>query len=183
VRVALPLQTDRLIVRAFTPADRPAMQAMYADPLVMLHIDTRGEDPSRWVDAYIVHQRDHGYGFWALQERATGQLIGEAGLAPFDGVGPWLELGYLLRRDRWGQGLATEAARACLDAAFDALGVPEVRAVIDVGNDGSLNVARKLGFREIGRRRRGGRRQHVLAAQRPPVAPASAVGRRFLRSR
>jgi RimJ/RimL family protein N-acetyltransferase len=162
VPVALPLVTPRLTLRAFVPGDQAAMQRIYADPLVMLHIDTRGEDPSTWVAAYIRHQRDHGYGFWAVEERATGELIGEAGLAPFDGHGPQLELGYLLRRDTWGRGLATEAAAACRDAAFAQLGADELLAVVDVGNDASLRVAQKLGFEVTGRRRRHGRRQHVL---------------------
>jgi RimJ/RimL family protein N-acetyltransferase len=165
VPVALPLATDRLILRAFTPADQAAMMRIYADPLVMLHIDTRGEDPSTWVDAYVRHQREHGYGFWAVEERATGELIGEAGLAPFDGHGPQLELGYLLRRDRWGRGLATEAAGACRDAALGQLGADELLAVVDLGNDASLRVAQKFGFRITGRRRRHGRRQHVLRLQ------------------
>jgi len=162
VPVTLPLVTDRLTLRAFTLDDQPAMQRIYADRRVMLHIDTRGEDPSTWVDAYIRHQREHGYGFWAIEERATGELIGEAGLAPFDGHGPQLELGYLLRRDRWGLGLATEAAAACRDAALAQLGADELLAVVDVGNDASLRVAEKLGFVVTGRRRRHGRRQHVL---------------------
>jgi [ribosomal protein S5]-alanine N-acetyltransferase len=160
--VALPLETDRLTIRAFTLADEAPMQRMYADPLVMLHIDTRGEDPSRWVAAYVRHQREFGYGFWAIEERATGELIGEAGLAPLDGRGPDLELGYLLRRDRWGLGLATEAAAACRDAAFQQLRVGELMAIVDIGNDASLRVAQKVGFEITGRRRRHGRRQHVL---------------------
>jgi RimJ/RimL family protein N-acetyltransferase len=162
VPVALPIVTPRLTLRAFAPGDQAAMQRIYADPLVMLHIDTRGEDPSTWVAAYIRHQRDHGYGFWAVEERATGELIGEAGLAPFDGHGPQLELGYLLRRDAWGRGLATEAAAACCHAAFAQLGADELLAVVDVGNDASLRVAQKLGFEVAGRRRHHGRRQHVL---------------------
>jgi RimJ/RimL family protein N-acetyltransferase len=165
VPVALPLETPRLTIRAFTMADQAAMQRIYADPLVMLHIDTRGEDPSTWVAAYVRHQREHGYGFWALEERATGELIGEAGLAPLDGRGPQLELGYLLRRDRWGQGLATEAARACRDAAFQQLGVRDLVAIVDVGNAASLRVAEKVGFVQTRRRRHRGRRQHVLTLQ------------------
>jgi len=165
VPVTLPLTTERLLIRAFTLGDAPAMQGIYADPQVMLHIDTRGEDPSTWVAAYVRHQREHGYGFWAVEERATGELIGEAGLAPFDGHGPQLELGYLLRRDRWGAGLASEAAAACCAAAFDQLGADELLAVVDLGNDASLHVAQKLGFEITGRRRRHGRRQHVLRLQ------------------
>ena len=166
VPVRLPLHTDRLEIRAFVPGDREAMAAIYADPEVMRFIDTRGEDPSTWVDAYVAHQDRHGWGVWAIEERATGELIGEAGLAPLDGHGPDLELGYLLRRDRWGRGLATEAARACLTAAFDQLGAHEVVAIVDEGNDASLAVARKVGFVETGRRRRAARHQHVLRARR-----------------
>ncbi len=164
--VRLPIETERLTLRAFVPEDREAMAAIHADPEVMRFIDTRGEDPATWVDAYVAHQARHGWGVWAIEERATGELIGEAGLSLLDGRGPQLELGWLLRRDRWGRGLATEAARACLAAAFDELGAREVVAVVDVGNDASLAVARKSGFVETGQRRRGARRQHVLRARR-----------------
>jgi [ribosomal protein S5]-alanine N-acetyltransferase len=73
-------------------------------------------------------------------------------------------LGYLLRRDRWGRGLATEAARACLAAAFDGLGAEEIVAVADVGNHASLRVLRKVGFVHERLRDVDGRRQHVLRA-------------------
>lgn len=166
VTVRLPLRTDRLSIRAFALEDREAMSAIYADPEVMRFVDTRGEDPTTWVDGYAREQRERGWGVWAVVERATGELLGEAGLAPRDGRGPELELGYLLRRDAWGRGLATEAARACLAAAFDQLGAREVVAIVDEGNEASLAVLRKVGFRETGRRVRNGRRQHVLAARR-----------------
>ncbi|MFN8201722.1 MAG: GNAT family N-acetyltransferase [Solirubrobacteraceae bacterium] len=160
--IRLPLHTDRLEIRPFVLADRAAMQPIYDDPEVMRHI-TGGGDPRGWVASYVRDQRTRGFTFWAVVERATGDIIGEAGLAPFDD-GRRVELGYLLRRDRWGRGLATEAARAILDAAFTDLGAREVMAVVDEGNDASLNVLRKLGFSEVGRRRRHGVRQHVLRA-------------------
>jgi ribosomal-protein-alanine N-acetyltransferase len=126
---------------------------------------TGGGDPRGWIATYVGEQRERGFTFWAVVERATAEMIGEAGLAPFDD-GPLLELGYLLRRDRWGMGLATEAARAILDAAFDDLGAEEVMGVVDTGNDASLNVLRKLGFIEVGWRTREGVRQHVLRVRR-----------------
>ena len=156
----LPLHTDRLEIRPFVLADRAAMQTIYDDPEVMRYI-TGGGDPRGWVATYVRDQRERGFTFWAVVERATGEMVGEAGMAPFDG-GSRLELGYLLRRDRWGMGLATEAARAILDAAFEDLHAPEVMAVVDEGNGASLNVLRKLGFVEVGRRTREGVRQHVL---------------------
>lgn len=168
----LPLNTDRLQVRAFRREDRGAMQAIYDDPAVMRHIDTRGQDPAAWVDGYIRHQEAHGYAYWAVVERETGEVIGEAGLGPLDGLGPELELGYLLRRDRWGRGLATEAAVACLAAAFDGLGADEVVAVVDEGNEASVAVLRKAGFRQTGLREHHGVRQHVLRAVAPPMPRA-----------
>ena len=160
----LPLHTDRLEIRPFERADQARMQPIYDDPEVMRHI-TGGGDPRGWIATYVRDQRERGYTFWAVVERATGEMIGEAGLAPYED-GPRLELGYLLRRDRWGRGLATEAARAILDAAFDDLGADEVMAVVDEGNEASLNVLRKLGFAEVGRRRREGVAQHVLRVRR-----------------
>jgi ribosomal-protein-alanine N-acetyltransferase len=172
VAVVLPLLTERLLIRTFVPEDRAAMQAMYDDPEVMRHITVAGEDPSTWVLSYIRHQANHGYSFWALEDRETGEVIGEAGLAPLDGTGSEIELGYLLRRDRWGEGLATEAAAACRDAAFDGLGVGHVMAVVDEANAASLRVLEKVGFAHVGRRRWLGVRQHVLRA----VAPLQASG-------
>lgn len=174
--IAFPVTTDRLSIRPFRRDDRRAMAAIYADPEVMRFIDTRGEDPATWVEGYIAHQQAHGYGFWAIEERATGELLGEAGFGPFDGVeGGELELGYLLRRDAWGRGLATEAAGACLAAAFDGLRAETVRAVVDVGNDASLRVLRKLGFRVEGWRVKHGRRQHVLRVAVARRAAADAA--------
>ncbi|HEY8583289.1 MAG TPA: GNAT family N-acetyltransferase [Capillimicrobium sp.] len=169
--IVFPLTTDRLSIRPFALGDQAAMQPIYDDPEVMRYIDTRGEDPSTWVAGYVAHQAQHGWGFWAVEERATGELIGEAGFGPLDGVpGAELELGYLLRRDRWGLGLATECARACLAAAFVGLGAEEVVAVVDVGNDASVRVLRKIGFEHERLREVHGRRQHVLRARRPARA-------------
>src|SRR4051812_44379604 len=127
----LPIHTARLEIRPFVPADRAAMQPIYDDPEVMRYI-TGGGDPAGWVASYVRDQRERGYTFWAVVERASGEMIGEAGLASFE-EGPDLELGYLLRRDRWGRGLATEAAGAILAAAFNGLGARKVMAVVDEG--------------------------------------------------
>jgi RimJ/RimL family protein N-acetyltransferase len=74
-----------------------------------------------------------------------------------------------------GAGLATEAARACLATAFGDLGHSSVVAVVDEGNDASLAVLRKVGFRRTGSRAHRGRRQHVLRAA-APVRPPAGVG-------
>ena len=95
--------------------------------------------------AYREHQAEHGFAFWAVSDRASGTLIGDAGLeVTADGV----ELGYTLARAWWGQGLATEAARLCVAAAFGPLELPRLLAVADVDNPASARVLTRLGFVE-----------------------------------
>lgn len=83
---------------------------------------------------------------WALIERATGRLIGRAGLYNPEGW-PGLEAGWLLARDRWGQGLATEAGHAILAYAFTQLGVDHLISLIHPANTASIRVAERLGER------------------------------------
>jgi RimJ/RimL family protein N-acetyltransferase len=97
------------------------------------------------VAEYAEHQRRHGFSFWAVVERASGELIGDAGLYRMGGE---VELGYTLGRAWWGRGYATEAARACLEIAFGELGLPSLIAVVDPANPASTRVLEKLGFHE-----------------------------------
>ena len=76
-----------------------------------------------------------------------GSFVGWALLIPQDTVGPEIEIGWRLRREAWGQGLATEAARPVLRHAFATLRLPEVVAEIDPANAASLRIAEKLGMR------------------------------------
>jgi len=143
-----PFRTARLELRPFTVQDVPAAAAVYGDAEVMRHVGEGGavgaDEAAAMVAAYIAHQREHGLGFWAVVDRADGTLIGDAG---FEFTEHGLELGYTLRRDRWGQGLATEAARSCLEAARE-LGHREVVALVDATNPASAHVLGKLGFTE-----------------------------------
>jgi RimJ/RimL family protein N-acetyltransferase len=88
-----------------------------------------------------------GTGQWALDEKATGSLVGRAGLhhPPRDDW-PGVEVGWVLRPDRWGRGYATEAARRALDYGFNELGLERVCSVILAENSASIAVARRLGF-------------------------------------
>lgn len=86
-----------------------------------------------------------GYGQSAAVERATGRMIGRAGLHPWP---DWdeLELGYVLARDRWGQGLAGEASRAWLQWTRGHLPHDHLIAVIQPANTLSITLAERLGF-------------------------------------
>jgi ribosomal-protein-alanine N-acetyltransferase len=160
--VPLPLLTDRLALRAFVPGDGAELHAtVYGEREVMRHVggalDRAAADAAleRWI---VAHDRD-GLAFFAVVERETGLLAGEAGLVPFGGEGPGVELGYTLGRAYWGRGYATEAGTALLAEAFGPLGLDEVLAVTRPQNAGSQRVLRKLGFTADGHADAWGARQ------------------------
>ena len=90
-----------------------------------------------------------GWGLWALEERATGRFLGFTGLArprfeaPFM---PAVEIGWRLARDAWGQGFASEAARAAASFAFDEIALDELVSMTVVANERSRAVMRRLGM-------------------------------------
>ncbi|HEY7761869.1 MAG TPA: GNAT family N-acetyltransferase [Actinomycetota bacterium] len=168
---ALVLQTERLLLRRLTLEDLDALAALYADPEVRRYFPegtlTREEtrEELEWIiDVYYAR---FGYGLWATIERQTGELIGRCGLLPWkivrarspehlalDGADERpnpaddheVELAYLLAKERWGHGLATEASLAIVDHAFEHLGVRRLICLVDRGNEASLAVARKVGM-------------------------------------
>ena len=82
--------------------------------------------------------------------RETGRLIGACGMRRTRPGGPQANMGYVLRRDAWGQGYATEAARALAGFGFEALGLHRVFATCDVENHRSARVLEKVGMRREG---------------------------------
>lgn len=145
--IAFPLRSERLLMRPFEETDAPAAHAVYRDAEVMRFVGegrpaTRQETAAMIAD-YRRHQQEHGFAFWAVLTADGGELIGDAGLEiTTHGV----ELGYTLGRPWWGQGLATEAARLCVDAAFSQLGLTHLVALADEDNTASGHVLDKVGF-------------------------------------
>ena len=85
-----------------------------------------------------------GYGLWLVHEKGGIDLVGTAGLRPLDDAG--LEIFYSLAPGWWGNGYATEAARAVLETALGPLGLPEVLAEVDEDNASSVAVVSRLGM-------------------------------------
>jgi RimJ/RimL family protein N-acetyltransferase len=127
------LATQRLTLRAFTATDLDALAPIYADPVVSRYIGdgTPADRAATWraLAGMLGHWQLRGYGMWALIEQATGRLIGRAGLYNPDGW-PGLEAGWLLARDRWGHGFATEAGHAVLAYAFTQVSADHVISII-----------------------------------------------------
>jgi len=144
------LSSQRLTLRGFTAADLDALAPIYADPEVSRYIGdgTPADRAATWraLAGMLGHWQLRGYGEWALIEQATGRLIGRAGLYNPEGW-PGLEAGWLLARDRWGCGFATEAGHAILAYAFTQLGADHVISLIRPANTASIRVAQRLGER------------------------------------
>jgi RimJ/RimL family protein N-acetyltransferase len=148
------IETDRLVLRRWDVLrDLDAWAAICADPEVMRYIGdgsvaTRAECAERLED-FETTWREHGFGLFAIDRRDTGEFIGNTGLAVPDflpEILPAVEIGWRFGRAHWGQGFATEAARAALAFAWDPVGLDRVVSVHAVGNDPSGNVMRKIGM-------------------------------------
>lgn len=142
------VDTPRLMLRPWRDDDVDPYAAMCADPEVMRHMGdgstlTR-EDAWRQMAMFIGHWQLRGFGMWAVEERETQRFIGRVGLHQPEGW-PGLEVGWMLARDTWGCGYATEAGRASLDHAWNVVGAQHVISVIAPDNVASLRVAERLG--------------------------------------
>lgn len=144
------LRTDRLVLRRWRESDLGPWAAINADPEVREHLGevlTRAESDAS-VARYEADIDRRGYGWWAVEVLATGELIGFAGLddvedwLPFSGV----EIGWRLARSSWGKGYATEAARAVLDFGFESLQLAEILALTTATNLRSQAVMQRIGM-------------------------------------
>lgn len=147
-----PLRTRLLLLDPLSRDDYPWLCAVYADAEVMRYIGSgvrSEENCHKALDAALAQAQRLGFGYWVLRERATGDRVGGAMLM-IRREGAPVELGFLFARNAWGRGFATEAARAVLGHAFEALRIPEIQAFTDVENAASMAVLRKVGFRDDG---------------------------------
>jgi ribosomal-protein-alanine N-acetyltransferase len=171
---AVILRTDRLLLRRLTFDDLDPLAAIYADPDVRRFFPegTLSREETREEIAWMIEvdYARYGYGLWATILEASGALIGRCGLLPWKVVpsaraalgidGPdedptpedrvEVEVAYLLAKEHWGRGLATEAARAIVAYGFERLPVSRLICLIDEDNVGSLRVAAHIGMTQAG---------------------------------
>src|SRR3954471_15868380 len=146
------LETERLILRQWREDDFEDYARICADPEVMRYLGgkpfTRLE-AWRHIAFFIGHWQLRGYGHWAVEEKASGQMIGRIGF--LNPVGwPAFEIGWTLAREHWGKGYATEGARRALEYAFTELDKEHVISLIHPENRASIRVAERLGERPEG---------------------------------
>jgi RimJ/RimL family protein N-acetyltransferase len=147
VAAAPELETARLRLRQFRESDFPTYERWCADIEVMRYLGGKTFNRTEaWRHmAYLLgHWTLRGYGYYALEEKASGRLVGRCGYTDSTGW-PGFELGWTLAPDARGHGYATEAARLLLSYAFETLAKPHVISLIHPDNAPSRRVAERLG--------------------------------------
>jgi ribosomal-protein-alanine N-acetyltransferase len=149
VEQSVILETERLLLRPHVMEDAPALDAVLGDAVAMefypAALDRRGVE--EWIERNIGRYRRDGFGRWAMVLKSTGELIGSCGCVLQDvEERNEVEIGYNVRRDVWGRGYATEAARGCRDYGFKVLQAPRLISMIRPENARSIRVAEKNGM-------------------------------------
>lgn len=143
------VETERLILRELEPGDLDFLAELLGDPQVM-HFWPRPysrEEAAEWIERHRQRYVDHGHGYWLAIEKTTGQPIGQIGLlrSVVEGVEEE-NVGYILAREAWGKGFATEGAQGCLDYLQERFPNRDAAILIRPENLPSLRVAERLGF-------------------------------------
>jgi len=140
------LRTDRLELRRWREDDLDAYAAIVADREVGRHLGGPQNRATAWrqIAIFMGHREMRGWTSAPVVERATGRLVGRAGLWRPEGW-PGVEMGWIFARDTWGLGYATEVGVAMRDYAFGELGIPHLVSLIAPDNTASIRVAVKIG--------------------------------------
>lgn len=169
---AVIVATDRLLLRAWEPRDLAPYHAIKSDPRVMATLgplQSRAESDAT-LDRWQARRAEWGYGFWAMERRADGVLLGYCGLVhppPGTPVADDIEIGWGLGSQHWHQGYAREAAAATLDWAWANTDRPRVVAITTPGNTASWGLMERLGMHRLA----DGDFDHPLLAPGDPLRP------------
>lgn len=142
------IDTNRLILRAFQSDDLEGYLQMVGDKETMRFIGTGmvldRVNGFHSMSSILGHWHLRGYGLWAVEDKTSGALVGRVGFYNPEGW-PGLEIGWMIHRDYWGKGYATEAAQAALNWGMGSLNMDSVISCIQPANHPSIAVAERLG--------------------------------------
>jgi RimJ/RimL family protein N-acetyltransferase len=150
------LETERLKLRGHRMDDFPASAARWGDPIVTRHFGHSLTEEESWTRflRYVGHWALLGFGCWVVEERATGNFVGEIGFAHYKRnvesslqLAP--EIGGMLASQSHGKGYATEAVRAAVAWGDRHFGSSRTSCLIHPENLPSIHVAEKCGYREF----------------------------------
>ena len=154
IKLMAGLETQRLKLRQWQSSDYAPFAGLSASKAVMEHFPatlSRAKSDAL-VDRLMALIDENGWGFWAAELKQSSQLIGFVGLIPVAeeySFAPNVEIGWRLAEQFWGNGYASEAARASLQFAFTELALPEVVSMTTTSNLKSQNVMHKIGMQDI----------------------------------
>ncbi|HEX6431831.1 MAG TPA: GNAT family N-acetyltransferase [Niastella sp.] len=146
-------ETDRLIVRRYTPADQENFNRLNGDPEIMRYI-REAKDPQECIVILkrniTFYEQNPLMGRWAMIEKATGAFVGSFAIIPVETVDhsrhAEIQIGYALLKEYWGKGFATESTLAGLQYAFDVMKLPKIVAITEIKNIASQKVLQRSGF-------------------------------------
>jgi RimJ/RimL family protein N-acetyltransferase len=150
------IETERLRLRGHTLDDFPNTRTLWSDAAVVTYMGgnprTLEECWTRFL-RYLGHWSALGFGYWVVEEKETGEFVGEVGFGNFKrdmepSLGAIPELGWVLTPAKHGQGYATEAAKAALQWGRKHFAANDFTCLIHPDHGASINVARKCGFKE-----------------------------------
>ncbi len=155
------LETERLLVRESVPEDAAEFVRIYEDAEAarfLADCKETVEEEQEYLRQYAENMYGfYEYGIWTVLEKASGRIVGRAGLSMWE-ESEVPELGFVIAKEKRGQGLALEVCGAIVKYAFEELYLDELAVVAETENPASLALCRKLGFREDGELVRDGKR-------------------------
>ena len=150
------ITTDRLILRGIESSDSQGIFDLDSDPEVHKYLGqrpittmTEAEETVRYIQGQY---KNHGFGRWAIIDKATNEFVGWGGLKYETGVrsdGPYNDVGYRLKRKFWGKGIASEVAMMAMDYGFNTLKLDAIYAGAHIDNIGSNKILLKIGLKYI----------------------------------
>ena len=146
------IETERLILREYTPEDFDALYEIVSDPETMAHYPAPFDEARtrRWIKWNLENYAQHGFGLWAVVLKETGEFIGDCGLTLQNIDGEMLpEIGYHIHKKYWRRGFAKEAARAVRDWAFQNTEYPVLYSYMKYTNEGSWRTAMANGMKKV----------------------------------
>jgi ribosomal-protein-alanine N-acetyltransferase len=145
------LSTQRLELRHLEPSDLESLYALYRDPEIRKYYPDKTrtlqetKDELEWFLKGHPHHPE--FGLWATVDRNTGEFLGRCGLLPWHiHDNDEVELAFMIKKERWREGLATEAAHGIIRHAHEVLGLRRLVCLVTPGNAASARVAEKVGM-------------------------------------
>jgi len=145
------IETNRLFLRELTQTDFIDLCEMLQDIDVMYAWEHAfsDEQAQEWLSRQLERYKESGVGYWAAIEKKLGKMAGQIGLiwSEIDGV-KVLESGYILKKTYWHKGYALEGAKACVNYAFNEMGINQVLPTYKTGKHSIIKNCRKSGSKD-----------------------------------